>query len=114
VYIDNSIRTFGDCGGPHFHGVVLGQGGAPTNGIAVRFWFYSVEDCKVSGVGEATGGWGFNPGLAGPLKHTHIEFYLQVVNSCADLTPRSDVFTVVFDEACEAGRFENITFRYNW
>lgn len=112
--MDGSIRTFPNCGGPYFKGKILGQGGLATNGIAVHFWFYGVEDCKVSGVGEGTGEWGFNPFLAEPLKHTRIDFHLQVVNSCQDLTPRSDVFTVVFDEACDAGQFENITFRYNW
>ena len=106
------MSVFGNCGGPYFKGVVLGQGGVPADGISVHFWFYDNHDCKVSGVDAATGEWGFNPGLADALKNSHIEFYLEVVNGCMDLTPRSDVFTVVFDNACEAGQFENITFEY--
>ena len=111
-YREGSMSVFGNCGGPYFKGVILGQGGVPTNGISVHFWFYDNHDCKVSGVDAATGEWGFNPGLADDLKNSHIEFYLQVVNSCTDLTPRSTVFPVVFDNACEAGQFENITFEY--
>lgn len=114
VYVDKSVRTFGNCGGPFFKGVILGKGGVRTNGIAVHFWFYDVHDCRISGVGEPVGEWGFNPGLAEPLKRTQIDFHLQVVNSCQDLTPRSDVFTIEFDDACGAGQFENITFRYAW
>jgi hypothetical protein len=111
-YVPNSIRTFANCAGPYFKGSILGQGGGLTNNIAVHFWFYDVHDCKLSGDKEATGEWGFNPGLAQALKETHIEFNIQVVNSCEDLTPRSEVFTVIFDDACLAGQFENIVFRY--
>lgn len=111
-YVPGSIRTFGNCAGPYFKGVILGEGGARTNGVPVHFWFYNVHDCKVSGVGEPTGEWGFNPGLDEPLKKTRIDFYLQVVDNCSNLAPRSEVLTVPFDNACAAGQFENITFRY--
>ncbi len=114
MYIDASIRTFANCSGPYFKGVILGQGAVPTNGIPVHFWFYGVDDCKVSGVGESTGEWGFNPGLAEPLKHTHIVFNLQVVNNCQDKIPRSDTLQVEMFDSCETGQFENITFAYNW
>ena len=111
-YVSNSMRTSPNCAGPYFKGVILGQGGTRTNGIAVHFWFYDVPDCKVSGEGESTGEWGFNPSLAEPLKNTHIEFYLQVVDNCTNLAPRSEVLTIPFDKACDAGQFEDITFRY--
>lgn len=114
VYVDKSIRTFGNCGGPFFKAVILGQGGVRTNGVAVHFWFFDQHDCRVSGEGQGTGEVGFDPGLHPTLKNTNITFNLQVVNSCDDWTPRSDVFPVLFDNACAAGQFENITFRYNW
>jgi len=91
----------------------LGEGGAKTNGVPVHMWFYDNHDCKVSGQGEPLGEWGFNPLLDQALKTTHIEFYLQVVDNCANLAPRSEVLTVVFDNACTAGQFTNITFRYS-
>jgi len=94
--------------------VIEGQGGARTNGVAVHMWFYDNDDCRISGVGQTTGEVGFDPGLGAGLKKTRITFNIQVVNSCEDLTPRSDVFPVFFDDACAAGQFENITFRYNW
>jgi len=101
-----------NCAGPYFEGVILGQGGAKTNGVAVHFWFYDNLDCKVSGDDKPVGEWGFNPGLADNLKNAHIEFYLQVVDNCTNLAPRSAILTIPFDSACEAGQFENITFRY--
>ena len=111
-YVSGSVVTSPNCAGPYFRGVILGQGGARTNGISVHFWFYDVHDCKVSGEGESTGEWGFNPGLAEDLKNTDIEFYVQVVDNCTNLGPRSEVLTIPFDNACAAGQFENITFRY--
>jgi hypothetical protein len=111
-YVENSMLTVGNCGGPNFSGVILGEGGARTNGISVRFWFYTVEDCKVSGQDKPVGEWGFDPALEPALRDTHIEFYLQVVDNCTNLAPRSERFTIVFDNACQAGQFDNITFRY--
>ena len=106
------MRVFPNCSGPYFKGVILGQGGARTNGVSVHFWFYDNHDCKVSGQGESTGEWGFNPSLAEPLRKTHIEFYLQVVDNCTNLVPRSEALPILFDNACTVGQFENITFRY--
>lgn len=111
-YVADSMHVSANCAGPYFEGVILGQGGSPTDGISVHFWFYNVPDCKVSGEGKPTGEWGFNPGLAENLKNTHIEFYLQVVDNCTNLAPRSAILTIPFDSACEAGQFENITFQY--
>ncbi len=110
--MDGSIRTFPNCSGPYFKGVILGQGGVRTNGASVHFWFYDIHDCKVSGQGEPTGEFGFNPGLAERNRHTHIEFYIQVVDNCTNRAPKSQALPIVFDEACNAGQFENITFRY--
>lgn len=114
AYVDGSMETAANCGGPFFKGIILGQGGVRTNGTPVHFWFDTVGDCKVSGVGQPVGEWGFDPSLAEPFKHVHFEFHFQVVNSCQDYTPRSDVFTIDFNDACEEGQFENITFRYAW
>ena len=99
-----------NCGTVYMEGTVVDHGGAAMNGVTVRLQFFDNTVYRVSGAGQPQGTWGFAP-LAMDMYHTSITFYIQLVNSQSDPTPRSDVVTINFTNCDAAGQFTNITFR---
>jgi len=90
--------------------MVLDHGGDGMDGVTVRLQFFDITDHRVSGVGKPRGEWGFAP-LAMDIYHTPVTFYVQLVKSQSDPTPRSDVVTINFTDCDLAGQFTNIKFR---
>jgi len=90
--------------------MVLDHGGGGMNGVTVRLQFFDITDYRVTGVGKPQGAWGFAP-LGMDMYRSPVTFYIQLVNSQSDPTPRSDVVTISFTDCDAAGQFTNIKFR---
>ena len=110
VYEQGSMQMGPNCGTVYIEGMVLDHDGGGMNGVTVRLQFFDITDYRVSGVGKPQGAWGFAP-LAMDMYHIPVTFYVQLVNSQSDPTPRSDVMTINFTDCDAAGQFTNIKFR---
>lgn len=113
MYQQGSMQMAPNCGTVYIEGMILDQAGAAMNGVTVRMQFFDNTAYRVSGVGQSQGIWGFAP-LAMDMYHTPVTFYVQLVKSQSDPTPRSDVVTINFTKCDTAGQFTNITFRQQY
>jgi len=110
MYEQGSLQTARNCGTVYIEGIVLDRGGSAMEGVTVRLQFFDITDQRVSGAGKPSGEWGFAP-LAMEMYHTPVTFYIQLVSSQSDPTPRSDVVTINFTDCDTAGQFTNTRFR---
>ena len=107
MYEQGSMQVAPNCGVVYIAGVVLDHDGSPMDGITVRLQFFDYTVYVLTG---PDGRWGFTPLPPGPY-HTPVPFYVQLVDSQSDPTPRSDALAISFIDCVVAGQFTNITFR---
>jgi hypothetical protein len=113
IYEEGSMQTAPECSTVYLKIKVVGVGGEPVNGIAVRLQWAGFTDHKITGQGEPAGEVGFSP-LGPESHHSPMDFHIQLVQSPPDPTPRSNGKIVHFIDCATAGAFTNIKFVYQW
>ncbi|MGB5932934.1 MAG: hypothetical protein WBH57_07700, partial [Anaerolineae bacterium] len=113
MYEQGSMQTAPNCSTVYLRIKVVGVGGEPVNDIAVRLQWAGFTDHKITGRGEPAGEVGFAP-LGSDHYHSPIDFYIQLVQSPSDPTPRSNEKIVHLTDCATAGAFTNIKFVYQW
>ncbi|MCJ7620012.1 MAG: hypothetical protein MUP64_07335, partial [Anaerolineae bacterium] len=101
-----------NCGSVYMDGKITGVGGEGVSGRTVRLRFAGGDFYRVSGEeGKPPGEWGFSP-LAAENFHLPFTFRIDVVESQANPSPRSDTVVITFTDCSAAGQFTNILFEY--
>jgi len=114
MYEEGSMQTAPNCSTVYLKIKVVGVGGEPVNGIAVRLQWAGFTDHKITGQGgEPAGEVGFAP-LGPDSYHSPMDFHIQLVQSPSDPSPRSNEKIVHFTDCATAGAFTNIKFVYQW
>jgi len=118
LYQQGSMKQAPQCTTIYLKGVVIGQGGAPTNNIVVRLRWHEFVDWRVSGRGAMAGEWGFSPyGSQAESPHAYhlpTTFLVDIVDQVGGSTPRSDTLAIDFVGCDVAGQFTDIKFVYQY
>jgi hypothetical protein len=103
-----------NCGSVYMDGKITGVGGEGVSGRTVRLRFAGGDFYRVSGEeGKPPGEWGFSP-LAAENFHLPFTFLIDVVESQANPSARSDTVAINFTDCSVAGQFTDIVFQYAW